>query len=240
MSDFEQCPFRALLRYGPDKVEEPSPPGDLETPLDRGSRVHKAAEHFITGQSSALIPELKSFEDDFWPLRERFARRDDTILVEQMLCFDKDWTFIGSPRWGSPDWDRIWMRVKQDAIVLPEPDKVVCIDFKTGKKAGNEVKHNMQLRVAATGAYFKYTDVDTFVLENWYTDKNIHVPVTYTRSEITNFHPEIDGRLRAVTSCVDFEPTPSVNACRYCYLRSGKIGNFGQIGTGDCSYAVTR
>ena len=71
LSTFEQCKLRAKLAYI-DRIPEPErplPPGKTEHANDRGTRVHNAAEMFVQG-GIELIPELRSFREEFLRLRE--------------------------------------------------------------------------------------------------------------------------------------------------------------------------
>ena len=234
MADFEQCPYRALLKYA-IKSPEPVMPADQESPLDRGSRVHTHAENFVRG-TETLAPELETFGSELQDLRERFSRNDGTIELEKMWCFDNDWAYIGELKPWDEGWDKIWMRVKQDAVVLPDPETVVAIDYKTGRKDGNEVKHNTQLRLALLGAMFRYPQAQRFIAENWYTDKDIHLGLEYSREEVMDWFEELDGRLRKVTSCTEYVPKSSVESCKWCPYKRGRI-NRNQMGTGVCQYA---
>jgi CRISPR/Cas system-associated exonuclease Cas4 (RecB family) len=230
MNDFEECAFRALLKYA-RKIPEPKPVTDKETPLDRGSRIHDDAEQVVRGLKE-LTPELQSFEADFMGLRERFARQDNSIELEQMWCFDSEWQPV---EWN--DWGNIWLRVKQDAVVRPDPDTVIAIDYKSGRFDGNQVKHNTQLRIALLAAIFRYPKAKRYIAENWYVDKNIHFPIEYTRAQVLDFYDELDGRLRAVTTATRYTPAASKDACRWCPYKTGSIDRTRE-GTGDCPYSV--
>lgn len=235
---FETCGYRALLAYS-KKIPEIPHTAPKENALERGSRVHDSAYKFVIGEGE-LIPEMETFAEEFEILAERYRDAPDTIEVEQMWQFDKDWGLIETPEdfddFSEADWQRwkqIWMRVKQDAIVLPEPTRVVAIDYKTGRKEGNQVKHNLQLRIALLGAMFKYPQAQTFVGENWYLDANAHVPTEFTRDQLLKMYEELDGRLRAVTTATDFTPKASRSNCRWCPYRTGKLSKY-QEGTGTC------
>jgi hypothetical protein len=234
MNDFEECAYRALLKYSKKyRVQEPQPPADVETPLSRGSRVHDSAENYVRKDGTALIPELLSFRGELEDLRERMIKYPKTIELEQMWCFKDDWTPTRSD-----DWTGTWLRVKQDVVVRPDPSMVIAIDYKTGKKAYNEIKHNTQLRLGMLGASFRYPAAETFIAENWYLDLNDHTQFKYTRAQVIDSFEEFDKRLRTVTTCVEFQPNPSAKTCRFCPFRSGEINQHTQ-GTGDCPYAAS-
>ena len=230
MAVYEQCPYRAYLAFA-KRIPENPPESKTETPLNRGSRVHDAAEGYVRGVKP-LIQELQSFQAELYDLHQRFLQKPDTIALEQMWCYDSSWSPVASN-----DWDNIWGRVKQDAVVFPTPESVIAIDYKTGKKVGNEVKHNTQLRIGLLGTMFKYPEIEEFTAENWYTDQDQIVTQQYTKQDIQDSFEELDGRLRAVTSETNYVPAPSSNNCRFCPYKSGKVGKY-QTGTGDCPYAA--
>jgi RecB family exonuclease len=229
LKDFEECPLRAWLKYSA-KVPEPAPPVGKETPLDRGTRVHKDAELYVKGQKP-ITTELTAFEQELYGLHQVFLETPENISLEEMWCFDED---LKPVAWN--DWDNTWLRVKQDAVVRnPHASTLVCIDFKTGKKKGNEIKHNDQLRLAAVAAYHKYgNDYQQYTLENWYTDQDDLVSIDMTAEDIAGLTEGYVKRLLALTTAVQFEPRPNTNVCRFCPYKTGKI-NKDQVGSGHCS-----
>lgn len=232
LSVFEQCPYQAYLKFVKD-VSEMEPPEGLETPLKRGSRVHGEAEGYVRGYHP-LTPELESFKDEFLGLRNRFSGAPESILLEQMWAFDVDWVPTDSS-WKNKD--NIWLRVKQDVFVMPEPTEAVLIDHKTGKRKYNEGKHYDQLMISGLAAAFKYPEIQIFKFENWYLDLNLHFPLELTREDVLANFKEYDQRLRSVTECTNFTPRPSEKACQFCPYRSGDINKW-QKGTGDCKYSA--
>jgi len=229
LSVFEACPYQAELKFIKKEPEPPTPTG-VETPLDRGSRVHKDAELYVLGQGT-ITSELAKFEDDLYQLHSRFIDNPASIELEQMWCFDEAWQ---PTEWN--DWDNIWLRIKQDVVVHLSEYELLAIDHKTGRKAGNEVKHNDQLRLAVLGAAFKYPEVDEFHIENWYTDQDEITSYDFNRDEVMDFLPEFNQRLLAVTTATEFEPHPSERNCRFCPYRTGRISKF-QVGTGSCPHS---
>lgn len=227
LQDFEACPYRAWLKYSA-KIPEPSPPPGKETPLDRGTRIHNDAELYVKGEKP-ITEELMSFEEELHSLHVIYRTAPDKIFLEEMWCYDSDYNPV---EWN--DWDNIWLRIKQDAVILKE-DTVITVDYKSGKKKGSEIKHNDQLRLASVGAYFRFPETyETFTLENWYVDQDDLVSVTMTREEIAGLVEGYTKRLLAMTNAVQFEPRPSTVTCRWCPYKTGKI-NKDQTGTGHCN-----
>lgn len=225
----EECMYQALLKFA-RKIPEPVSLTGAESPLDRGSRVHQDAENYVLGKGK-ITKELESVHTELHDLHERFLTEPNTIELEQMWCFTTDW---GITAWN--DWDNIWCRVKQDAVITPDADTVIAIDYKTGKKHGNEVKHNDQLRIGLLGASFKYPEATRFIAENWYTDQDMIIPQEYSRPQVMGMYEELDGRLRAITTATSYPASPSERNCRFCPYKTGRIDKHRE-GTGDCPYA---
>lgn len=224
---YESCPLRAKLAFI-DKVAEPKPKG--ESPLDRGSRIHDDAEQFVRGTKD-LAHELKNFEEEFQALRKRFSEQPDTILLEELWCYDDAWIPVKND-----DWNSIWLRVKTDAMWFLDDDKTeaVVVDYKTGKKVGNEVKHGEQLQLYQLGTFIRFPTLERVHTELWYIDQNETTDLSFTRSQGMKFLKNFNKRFLSMTSAEDFPPRPSMHACRFCPYKTGMIGKKGPKGTGDC------
>ena len=162
--DFEQCKLRAKLKYI-DRIPEPVrplPPGKTEHANDRGTRIHDAAERFVRG-GVELLPELKSFATEFHDLRNKYEH--GMVSLEGEWAVNKDWEPVA---WGDKD---AWARIKLDAFVRLSKTHAVVIDYKTGKKFGNEIKHAEQTQLYQLAAFLRYPELETIDVELWYTDR---------------------------------------------------------------------
>lgn len=222
---FEQCKFRAKLQFV-DRIPEPVrplPPGKLEHANDRGTRVHEAGELFVRG-GVELIPELEAFRPEFIRLRELF--KEGKVGLEGEWGYDSDWMPIS---WKDPD---IWARIKLDAFVRLSKTHGVVIDYKTGKKFGNEVKHAEQCQLYQLAAFLRYPDLEIIDIELWYTDQNELTHMRYTRAQGMRFLKNFTERGLALTTEIDFPANPNIFSCQWC--------PFGPDGTGHCVRGVTR
>lgn len=229
---YEECPQRALWAFAykyPEPPKAPPPPGK-EHANERGSRVHETAEHYVRGSSQPCI-EMDKFMEEFKALREAYrhshANSLDLVELEEMWCFDRDWC---PTAWN--DWERIWLRIKTDATLFLDDRTAVVIDYKTGKRYQNEVKHNQQLDLYAVGAFMRYTDLQEVTVELWYLDIDDLISKTYTREEGIRQLNYWTERLAAVTSAEEFPPKPSTHSCRFCPYKTGPGYNW--TGTGQC------
>ncbi len=221
--DFEQCKLRAKLKYI-DRIPEPArplPPGKTEHANDRGTRIHDAAERFVRG-GVELISELKSFSAEFHDLRDKY--KHGMVSLEGEWAVNKDWEPVA---WGDRD---AWARIKLDAFVRLSPTHAVVIDYKTGKKFGNEIKHAEQTQLYQLAAFLRYPELETIDVELWYTDQDDLTHMKYPRSHGLRFFQNFNQRGIAMTSAEEFPPSPNVFACKWC--------PYGPRGTGDCDKGV--
>jgi hypothetical protein len=216
MGVFEGCKKRAKLQYI-DRIPEPPrplPPGKTEHANDRGTRIHEAAELFVSHKTNVeLIPELRSFKDEFLKLRELF--RQGKVSMEGEWAYDKDWAPIG---WADP---KAWLRMKLDAMVKISKTHAVVIDYKTGKKFGNEVKHGEQGQLYQLGTFLRYPELQVIDVEFWYTDQDEITHMQYRREQGLRFFRNFDSRGKAVTTATDFPAKPNIMACRWCPYNDG-------------------
>lgn len=225
LSVFEQCRLRAKLAFL-DKIPEPPrplPPGKLEHANDRGHRIHEGAELYVTSTGAVeLLPELESFRPEFTRLRE-FATAGK-VVTEGDWGFNRDWNPVD---WRSAD---IWLRVKLDALVFVEPARAVVIDYKTGRRKGNEIKHAEQGQLYQLATFLRYPDLEHINVEFWYTDQDEISSVYFDRETGLRYFDRFTQRGNALTTCVDFAPNPNVYSCRYC--------PYGPKGSGHCTVGV--
>ncbi len=222
--DFETCPRKAQFKYI-DKIFPPKE--ERETPLDRGSRIHLDAERFVRGESPLSL-ELKNFEKELIKLQEEQAAQ--RLELEQMWCFDHGWLPVDPM-----DFDRTFIRIKVDVLWNIAPGEAVVIDYKTGKRVGNEVKHNEQLLLYQLGAFLRDELLQNVSTELWYIDQNEVPPAKkFKRHQGLKFLKNFNDRMLTMTTAKEFPPRPSIHACMFCPYKTGRIGKRGPQGTGDC------
>ena len=220
--DFERCKFYAFLKYACYIPEPARPllPGQTEQANDRGSRLHEAGDQYVNGKINALDPGLRAFAPEFKQLRHAMALRK--VSTEEEWGFDKDYN--------PTDWKTAWHRSKVDAQYMLNPYHAVTIDYKSGRKDGNEGKHGQQLQLYAVDTVMRMPDVEEVTCEAWYLDKNEITTVTYPRPVVMAFKKSWMQRGKAVTSATDFPPNPNKFTCRYC--------QYGPWNGGQCQAGV--
>ena len=224
---FEQCKFRAQLMYG-HKIKEPErplPPGKKEQPNDRGSRIHLSAEHYVMGKQGVLIPELFEFEHEFNSLRQHY--KAGKVSLEGEWAHDKNWEPV---EWRS---NKAWLRLKLDALYFVSKREAVVIDYKTGRKFGNEVSHAQQTQLYQLSAFLRYPALEVIHNELWYLDQKGNdrlTQVTFTRSQGLRFRHGFTKKGLAMTECIEFPANPNIFNCKWC--------GYGSWGTGHCTVGV--
>lgn len=223
LSTFEQCPFRAKLQYV-DKIPEPVrplPPGKTEHANERGSRVHTAAELYVT-KDVELIPELVPFKSEMDKLKDLY--KQGKVSIEGEWAYTSEWV---PTHWTADD---AWCRMKLDAMVHISDKAAAVIDHKTGKKSGNEIKHSEQGQVYQLGAFMRFPKLEKVTVEFWYIDQDDITRTDFTRDQGTKLLKKITERGNALTSATFFPPKPNVFNCRWC--------PYGPRGTGHCDVGV--
>ena len=122
---FEECPYRTYISRV-KRIPEPSSPA-----ADRGSQIHDEAEKYVDGRIEEFPDSLMKFEKQFAELRAGYL--DGTVELEGEWGFTTDWKPTG---WLSDD---TWARIKLDAYVMQDKTSARVIDYKTGKRFGNEI-----------------------------------------------------------------------------------------------------
>ena len=208
LKTFETCAYRSYIAKV-RRIQE-----DFGPAAKRGSEIHEKAEHYVEGTLSELPPELKKFESKFKELRELYA--DAKVELEGEWGFTVDWEPCG---WLEPV---TWARIKLDAIVHETDTSARVIDYKTGKKFGNEISHAQQALTYAIGSFFRYTDLQHVQTELWYLDQNETTIQAYTRDEAMLFMPKLHQRAVAMTTATSFPPNPSNYNCKWCSYKEGE------------------
>ena len=210
LKTFETCRWRSYLQKVV-KLETEDHPAAA-----RGTAIHDAAEHYVDGtdgewDEAAKPKKLEHFQDDFDELRELYA--EAKVELEGEWSFTTEWEATG---WKSKD---AWARMKLDALRWHTPEHGLVIDYKSGRKFGNEVAHADQAMIYTVATFMRYPEAQLLDTSFWYLDQaEKSFPQRFTRKQAMTFLPRIADRATIMTSAVeeDFKPSPSIYNCRWC------------------------
>ena len=92
----------------------------------------------------------------------------------------------------------------------------VAIDFKTGRKHGNEVAHSSQIQLYQLVSFLRFPDLQTITGELWYLDQDELTSMRFTRAQGLRVLANYERRGLAMTTATEFPAKPSIFACRWC------------------------
>lgn len=234
MQVYEQCAYQSKLARI-DKIPEADrgtpPAGMKEWPHVRGERVHDAAEMFCRGERSDLIHELRFFEPELRRIRELYEC--GIVEMEEMWCFNRDWEIVDDD-----DYENIWLRSKLDVALFPQPAHAVVVDYKTGKKVGNEVKHASQGQLYAVSCFMRYPEIQRVDVEFWYLDHDLLYQQMYTRTAGLMFWKKWDMRGKKMTGDMFFDANPNKWNCKFCPYGPEETSNKWVQKNGACTHGV--
>ncbi len=209
LGDFEKCKHLAWLKHDKriPEPERPLPPGKTEHANDRGTRVHDGLEMYVSHESDFLpIEAEKYFGPQIDLLRVMYA--DELVDLEGEWGMDEDWEIA--------PWKSAWLRLKLDALVHFDPTHALVIDYKTGRKFGNEIKHGEQLQLYQLVTFLRFPELEKVTAELWYIDTGDVTSTTFTRAQGLRFKNNFHRRGQALVSCTDFPPNPNKFSCKWC------------------------
>ena len=104
------------------------------------------------------------------------------------------------------------------------------IDYKTGKRFGNEVKHGEQVNLYGLLTFLRYPELKRVHVELWYLDIDELAWRTFDRDDALRFKAAFHRRGTALTDCEVWPPNPNKFSCHWC--------PYGPDGTGHCTVGV--
>lgn len=141
--------------------------------------------------------------------------------------------------------------IPTQCIAVDSPDNTFLCTRKylpthnSGKRFGNEVKHQQQGALYAAISALRLPDVEKFIVEFWYIDQNETTQTTYTRRQANMAWAKFRERALAMTTATKFPAKPSEPNCKFCdfscnEMTSKQTGKVYFKGTGVCEFDVYR
>lgn len=129
-------------------------------------------------------------------------------------------------------WVPAWLRLKLDVLVHVGDDEAIVIDYKSGKKWGNEVKHAQQLQLYALVTALRYPHLEMITAELWYVDTGDTTSQTFTRAQALRFKRGFELNGQAIVSCTTWPANPNKYSCQWCL--------YGPEHSGHCDVGVRK
>jgi len=239
---YEQCPMRFRLKYI-DRM--PEPPPEPNSPLERGNRIHKHLEDFITGKRDTLDKIEAKNIGPFVPMIDRLVQ----LYACGMATIEEDWVLGRNWELTTKDArclvhgkefqegceaceNALWLWVKLDWSVTDERQSLVITgDWKSGKSQYKAVDHIQQTQLYAAVSAIKYEWADRHVVEIPYVDEGWIRKAEYTREEALKFIDRFHRRAERIYSDRLFRANPNAVTCKYCPYNKSR-------GTGACPVAA--
>ena len=218
-NDYDGCPAKFRAKYlGTDeekaqfKESDEAEPGAPETPMQRGSRIHKLGEDFLKGKIAVVPKEFSKFKKEMLELKKLHASS------EESWAYDAAWEpceyFSKRPP--------VAVRMKVDTHVVINGGEVLrAIDFKTGKVKDYGLEP--QLELVAIGGFLRYKKVKRVETEFWFLDHGESRQMNYGEWQLDVMKENWERRTRKMLVDTLFEETPS-NMCKWCPRQKDKPG----------------
>lgn len=238
LADYEQCPLMAKLKHlaklcpicFKGKIS-----GGFDTPalcdtcggivtkgeaLERGTRIGKDMEEYLTGRAPVMPIEVASQEARAAAAKVKKAVAAKTARIEFMITLNKDWKPV-------KPFDRTaWLRAKLDVLTFDTKNRAKVIDWKTGgiDKATQaprvDPKYDSQLSIYSTAALTAFPTVvsasSALVFLDAKQEPVVERPAgTLNRKDLPQRQVEWNNRVLPMMSDDVFAPCPS-NKCRWC------------------------
>ena len=225
LGDFEKCKKYFWLKHE-QKIPEPDRvlrPGQTEFANDRGSRIHDNLEGYVRGDHDDLSPEAnKHFGVQADLLRVLYSL--NAVELEGEWGMNEDWEIA--------EWASAWLRLKLDVLVHVGTDEAIVIDYKTGRKFGNEVKHAQQLQLYALVTFLRFPHLEEVDVELWYIDGHGVTSRTFTRAQALLNKNSFHRSGKAIVSCGTWPANPNKYSCQWCL--------YGPEHSGHCAEGVRK
>jgi hypothetical protein len=199
LSLYRKCPLAARFKYL-DRIPEPPRPTD-DKGAERGLRIHKGMELYLL-EGAPLPIEAAKFEE------QAGALRDMAPAVEKKMFFDSCWKPC--------DEEDHWLIVIQDASVNQPGEFALSVDFKTGKRFGNEAAHMGQKTIYSIANWLTDPACDSYTSEMWYIDQADIWSTTFTAEQLAHWRAKFDDEVDRMLNDRIFRPRANTHSCRFC------------------------
>lgn len=110
------------------------------------------------------------------------------------------------------------------------------IDYKSGRRFGNELTHADQSLCYALNVMHRYPDIESIQTEFWYVDQGEKSVRNYNRRVLGVLGHRYHDRAMKLTTCVEFMPIANPHSCRFCPFGSNTNKAGEPYGNSVCKY----
>ncbi|RLA00729.1 MAG: hypothetical protein DRQ47_09095 [Gammaproteobacteria bacterium] len=235
---FHNCPFAFKNKYllG-NRVSLPAPAAE------RGTKIHDELEAYMIAPvldpkvdpkvDPSIPPEALHFYSQLRDIRDAKRQGHDLVLVEGEWGFDADWH--------PAPWKDCVIRGKLDCIVIShDGSQARVIDYKTGKRIYNEIKHGLQIQLYVLFAFLRYPDLEQISGELWYIDLDQIINEKFTREDVPKILQHWQENIEEVQTAYSqdcFPPKSNAHSCKWCEYSCHIIRRKPNVvrGTGLCA-----
>lgn len=219
---YRQCPMQVRFQYI-DRLPLPEKPAKFEEKRLRGVKAHDDLADCI----NVAAPVPQEFID-FEPIIE--AYRALGAKAEDDEYFDASWKPM-TPKFTSNGFPYgHWLVVKKDVRILT-PTYSLTVDWKTGKKAGNEMDHFEQMKLYAVTEWLLHPGLPEYAVELQYLDQKDTWAHSFTPADLERHWAKFDQQVDIMMNDKVFRPKPSIPVCLYCPFNK-------KTGSGACPVAA--
>lgn len=203
---WDNCPLQYKLKFI-DKLSDPPSPA-----MERGDRVHKALDKYITGVGP-LPPEVTDpFHKQLYAEMQAFPNK----MVEQKWGFSNNWRPTG---WHG---NATWLRSIADVALLYDDSSVEVVDHKTGKRyASND--EQMELFALTTAMRFGPNTANGVTTTLIYVDAGSEEKAEFKAAEMDGLRAKWSDRSARMLGDRQFMARPN-DKCKFCNWSRSKGG----------------
>ena len=221
--NYDKCPKILEHRY---VLKTPKDERD-NSAAERGTTMHKELENYLasatgrcpmdptdraaiasgTAYSPPIDPQQFKYEGLIGEIKELCTQHPFT--QEEMLYFDHNWEPVKS-------FNEAWLLMAMDVFISVSETECIIVDWKSGKKEGNEVKHMHQGQLYALGAWKRNPNLKKFTVIFVYLDQGTKTVATWKQGHLERIFPVWDKKGKNITSATAFKPIPNKWSCKYC------------------------
>jgi len=216
VSVYRQCPSQFEAKYitktYPDESDNPA--------FAKGNEVHKQLEDYINWRiTGKKEPSLGKIAVNVKPIIDSYFNRvvPSAISAEKQIALNHKWEACG---WFDSTNIVKW-RAIMDMLVILRKDRLVLIDFKTGK-VRPYADDRGQLHLTAAILFELYPDIDQVTAAYLFAEHKQTDQTTFHRKDHASNKAAFDVEWQVINEDKEFEPKKN-QFCYFCGIKKDCI-----------------